>query len=523
MRISEKKPFSESIIWDFQRKYYSRSGVNAWRKGEVPHYVTSNSVMGKTYAQLVLAFLKDLSQEGKTKETVYLLELGAGHGRLCYHFFKHFEKLYTPFSDQIPAFCYILSDFAESNISFLKNHPHLKPYVEKGCLDFALFDCTQSKEIQLQHANISIKERSLEQPLIAVGNYFFDSIPQELFYIKNGKLYQGLISLKEKDKRTADGHKATNLEKLQVNYSYSPLFKPPYKETYLNELLSDYLDKFSNTHVLFPYIGIRCLHQLQRLSKKGLLLITADKGYHREASLKGRKAPLLVHHHGCFSLTVNYHAIKKYCENRGGLALFPGHSVNSINLGCLLFLPNPAQFIETKVAYEYLVNDYGPDDYFSIKKTLERNFSSMSLPNIMAALRCSGYDARLFGQMFSRIMKILSKEKIRKEDAQSFIEMTDRIWDMYYPIGERNDLAYQIARLLYQLGAYKQSVSYFQYSMRKNYDQSINVLYHLARCFYQLNDCAKALSYAKKINALDKEHEGALKLLHELGKKTYLR
>lgn len=87
--LEKQQPFSQSLIWQLQRAYFMR----AWRSGEVPHYITSNPVMGRTYAELVLAFLCDLSLKGQRKETVYLLVLRAGYDRLCYHFFKHFEKL----------------------------------------------------------------------------------------------------------------------------------------------------------------------------------------------------------------------------------------------------------------------------------------------------------------------------------------------------------------------------------------------------------------------------------------------
>ena len=81
--LEKQKPFSQSLIWQLQRDYFSQTGIEAWRSSEeVPHYITSNPVVGKSYGELMLAFLRDLSLRGQTEETVYLLELGAGHGRL---------------------------------------------------------------------------------------------------------------------------------------------------------------------------------------------------------------------------------------------------------------------------------------------------------------------------------------------------------------------------------------------------------------------------------------------------------
>ena len=83
-QIEEATPFSKSLIWQLNRDYYQNTGVDAWRQGIVPHNLTSNSMVGKTYAELIFAFLKDLAAKGQTQEKIYIMELGAGHGRLSF-------------------------------------------------------------------------------------------------------------------------------------------------------------------------------------------------------------------------------------------------------------------------------------------------------------------------------------------------------------------------------------------------------------------------------------------------------
>ncbi|MEM6815426.1 MAG: SAM-dependent methyltransferase [Bacteroidota bacterium] len=142
---------------------------------------------------MVLALLRDLTAKSQIEATVYLIELGAGHGRLCYHFIKNFETYHQPAI--APPFCYVLSDFTKANLDFMKNHTRLQPYLEKGWIDFALFDATTDTHIQLTHSSRTIKTNTLEQPLVVIANYFFDSIPQELFRIQNGKIEQTLLSI----------------------------------------------------------------------------------------------------------------------------------------------------------------------------------------------------------------------------------------------------------------------------------------------------------------------------------------
>lgn len=111
-------------------------------------------MVGKTYAELILGFLKDLAAKGQLLDTVYILELGAGHGRLAFHILQHLEKLIALSDERIPPYCYILSDIVENNLNFFQRHPQLQHFIKKGILDFAYYDAIGGKEIHLRHAEV---------------------------------------------------------------------------------------------------------------------------------------------------------------------------------------------------------------------------------------------------------------------------------------------------------------------------------------------------------------------------------
>ncbi len=182
--IQSKTPFAESIIWQLNRDFYQEQGIKAWSEGIVPHQMTSNSQVGKTYAELIFALLKDLADKGNL-EIVYLVELGAGHGRLAFHILKHLDKLVAGTNRVMPQYCYVLSDIVEDNLSFFMDHPQLQYYLEKGELDIAYFDAIDSKELHLRYAQKTIHAMELKTPIVAIANYFFDSIPNDLYYIKD--------------------------------------------------------------------------------------------------------------------------------------------------------------------------------------------------------------------------------------------------------------------------------------------------------------------------------------------------
>lgn len=510
-QLDSSKPFSQSKLWELQARYYAERGIQAWRTGEVPHYVTSNPAMGKTYAELVYAFLCDLGRKGQTQETVYLLELGAGHGRLCYHFWKNLEVLLQAEVSPVPSLCYILSDMHGNNQDFWHAHPRLQPYFEKGWIDFAVYDATQPAELQLALAKTQLSTNSLSQPLIAIANYFFDSIPQELFFISEQEIYPTWVSL-EIPATAKDASPKEMLKHIQVNYEVQAATENPYAEPYLKDLLDHYAQTLRPTHLLFPDTGIRCLHHLRQLSQQGLLLLTADKGSHRATALDRRHPPTLAKH-GSFSLSVNYHALKSYCQSEKGLPLFPKHHTAYLQIGCLLFVSEPTTFRGTQLAFDRFVNTFGPDDYFSLKKFLEGEIPEMDFRTLMASIRLSGYDARLFLQLAPQLESTLVQ--LTSEERWGLFQTLILVWDLYFPLGEQQDLAFTIGGILYELAFFEEAIRFFDLSAQLYGPQS-DVLFNQALCHAALNRPEVAKEVIQALLKKEPAHPDAQQFLAQL-------
>lgn len=510
--LEEREPFSRSMIWKLQRDYFSEAGIDAWRSGEVPHYITSNPVVGKTYAELVLAILRDLAFQGKTREIVYLVELGAGHGRLCYHFLKHFERFYRSGALPLPPFRYILSDFADATIDFWREHPRFRPYIDKGMLDFALFDAEHSEHLALKHTGVVLGPGSSDQPLIVMANYFFDTIPQDLFRIRDGTIEGCLVSLST----GADPSKASVAElidMLEIGYEYEKLARSPYADyPVADKILREYGSGLRHTHLLFPKTGIDCLERLSALSRRGLVLLSSDKGEHHISNLDGYPPPALSKH-GSFSLSVNYHALRQYCVHRGGMPLFPRQLHKHLDHVCFFFLSDARLFTETVDAYERYVGDFGPDDYFSLKKLIEKHLDELTYNDIMGAIRLSGYDARLFLQMFPRLIDILPS--ISENERWNVLLIVPRIWDTYYPLGEGEDLAFALGYLLECLSFYKEAFAYYRLSLTI-YGKTAGSLFRIAHCYCDTGDRESARSVIDELKAYDDGSDAFTEAMKEL-------
>jgi len=505
--------FAESPVWQLQQQYFTETGIDAWRQGEVPHYITSNPVVAKTYAGLVYAFLCDLANTHKGQEKVYLLELGSGHGRFCYHFLKHLDQLTANTGHSLPGFCYVLSDFTEGMLDYWKTHPRLQPYYQKGQLDHCLLNAPEAEEISLCISGKTIKKESLRQPLVVIANYFFDTIPQDLFFVQDHQVHHCHVTVglpENRENKTA----GEVIRGLTVSEQQKPLLEQkPYPEEFLNQIIGQYADQLeSDTYVLFPHTGLRCMDHLAHLSNQGMILLTADRGCHRLSELENRPFPVMAVH-GSFSYPVNYHAFKVYSSNREGIALFPRHQHESLVLGCLLNTPLAARLSETKLAFQRFVDDFSPDDFYTLKQWFVSAGSSSGLKELLAGLRLSGYDARFFSQLLPRLTELALS--VNEQEKWNIFQVIHRVWEMYYPLGEEDDLAFNLGELLFNLQFPKEALAYFHLSDRL-YGFGAHRSYNIALCHYAINDHITALRMAREIYEKAPDHSQNTALLNHL-------
>ena len=64
---------------------------------------------------------------------------------------------------------YVMTDFTESNFKFWKEHPSLKPFVDSGQLDMAIFDAVNDETITLAHSNVKLEKGKLKNPICVVA------------------------------------------------------------------------------------------------------------------------------------------------------------------------------------------------------------------------------------------------------------------------------------------------------------------------------------------------------------------
>ncbi|MCA9932239.1 MAG: SAM-dependent methyltransferase, partial [Anaerolineales bacterium] len=191
--IEGDRRLSQSLLWQIQRLYFERSGMAAWQDDVVPHSISSNPVMARTYSRVVWGYLRDCAAAAQAgdmaldpAQPIYIVELGAGSGRLAHHFLHQFHDRQANGTLAGLTVKYVMTDFVPQIVEFWQQQEKLQRWVDAGLLDFALFDVTDKRLLSLRHANLTLTPDRFANPPILIANYFFDSIPQDSFVIEDG-------------------------------------------------------------------------------------------------------------------------------------------------------------------------------------------------------------------------------------------------------------------------------------------------------------------------------------------------
>ena len=86
------------------------------------------------------------------------MELGTGSGRSSYYILKKIEKLQKQLKLDHIKFCYVMTDFTESNLKYWDSHPALQHYLQNGMLDFAIFNMEEDSTVHLRKAGTVLTE-----------------------------------------------------------------------------------------------------------------------------------------------------------------------------------------------------------------------------------------------------------------------------------------------------------------------------------------------------------------------------
>lgn len=485
--LENQQRLSESLLWKLQNTAYTQFGPEAWSHKGVPFYVTSNPYTVKQYAHTVVGFLRDcMTPESPTpidaSKPIYIMDLGAGTGRFGYLFIITLLSLLSSPQLQKLNFCYVMTDISEKNIDFLQKHPYLKPLIEQGILDFAFYNANQTTPITLINQSKTLTKELIENPIILIANYFFDTIPQDLFKKDHGRLDEGRISISI-DPTLIPGEPTANNPQIipQMQYSFT------YPKTHLmgslnnpelNSLLQEYVKTIPDSTFLFPTGALQTLMYFQELSKNKLFLLAGDQGICTKEQMPSFEPTIA--RHGTFSISVNYDAISYFFTSNNGSSLVTSLSNNQFVVMSGILGGPLSQFMETETAFRTQLDYFEPCDYWRLINYTEDGWPNPPLEYILLLLKWGNWDPMVFNDYFPSILKQLPHSSLELKD--QYKHVIKNVFENFYPVAlEEGAFIMNLGVLLYQIQEYQLALQYYNqaFKLMKNDPQ---LLQNIAAC-----------------------------------------
>ena len=360
-------PLRLSRLWSLQRECYSRMGQSAWSENLIPSFVTSNAFVARGTARLIAAALWDAhargGERGLSGEPVYIVELGAGHGKLGYLVVEallRMRALLPPAGAGAAAnalpFCYVLTDSVDGNVRAMRAAPGASDWIAAGALDFAV--CDVERDALDAPLELIVSGRALREPrhaLFCIAKYVVSALTTDAFRVTgDGALAQARVALisplaidaaaaaEEGAEVPGEGVDTVVVAKplapeiisrLRYEWTYdapcaADALPPPYAgDASLLSLVRAYAAGGSGGGtVTVPLGGLHLLRRVRALAgRAGALVLLGDKGTTTLSAALATGDPHIAAH-GAVSVGVNFHALRAATTAAGGFSLCSPHA-----------------------------------------------------------------------------------------------------------------------------------------------------------------------------------------------------
>ena len=541
--LEEFTQCSKSHLWKLMMAFYDRKGPESWAQGIVPHFITCNMFIGKSYAKVLHGFLRDSLSSGSVdvNEPLYIIELGTGSGKFSFFMLKALEEMQSVCDFPLRKVIYVMTDFTESNFHFWRDHAQLKRYFDNGMLDAAIFNAVTDSTIKLWKSGTVLGPGTCKNPICVVANYLFDTLYHDIFQVDGGLLKEGLISVGSKHAEEPDPLEPEIINRFENHYEYRPITADYYDEedgdeVHFRRLLKWYhhyfQDKPSGASILLPIGALRALRKLGAFSGGRALVLSGDKGNNNPEQFSGLADPHIAVH-GSFSLMVNYHAIGAWFTSKGGFALHNPQEEASLKVSCFVLdtamavgddvsvdsdaawmgsafddkdAARAKKFPHLTQAFTDAVDQFGPNDFFVLQKSLKEDCPNVPLRAVVALLKLGDWDPDVFFKFRDVILHHAPSCGVKLRN--DLVRGIPRVWSNYYVMDLEKDIAFEIGRFYYGIRDYRNALVYYGESTATIGEHHVTC-HNQGLCFYSLGELETALTHFHKAHRLNAEYEKA--------------
>mgnify|MGYP002826865013 CR=1 FL=1 len=475
---------SESVVWDIQRRYFEHAGQDAWSKGVVPHYVTTNAYVAKSYARVIAAYVEDLKAMtgeggGLPEGPIHVVEMGAGSGRLG--FLLSHELALLSRDRELPPFRVVLTDFTDTNVDAWLAHPDLADAFAEGRLDCARFDADDPAPLALRHSGETLDQ--VDGPVIVVANYVVDTLRQDAFAVRDGRLHEVLVraSMPTDAERTAEDPEASR--DVDLSKTQRPTRLPYYDDAVLDGILQDYVGALDDAEILLPTGMIGALRYLRGRCDGRMLVVMGDKGYRAPRDMEGRTLGSLVKH-GSFSVMANLDAVGR---SLGGVMLTHGNRYTRFTIAAAT--TQTAPFRRLRGAYRDHIDSFGPAEYHRGFKLVRQAEGETPLAQILLLLRVSGYDPVVFARYGEQVLEACGEANAAMQ--QDLALCLAQVLDRTYALSPKDDVRFVAGRVFFRMERIVEAAQQFTKVTEVTPDRR-TAWFNLGLCHERMGDPAEA-------------------------------
>ena len=165
-----------------------------------------------------------------------------------------------------------------------------------------------------------------------------------------------------------------------------------------------------------------------------------------------------------------------------------------------------ATYPHLRQAFTDSIDQFGPNDFFVLQKSLKEDCANPPLRSVIALLKLSDWDPDVFFKFRDVILNQAPSCGIKLRN--DLIRGIPRVWTNYYMMDLEKDIAFEIGRFYYGIRDYHNALWYYMESTRTIGEHHVT-FHNQGLCHYSNSSLPTALENFKKALALNKDYEKA--------------
>lgn len=463
LELQDFTPVKDSMVWSLLEQFYQNQGSDAWKQKLVPQGSTANCYTADTYAGIVKGFFRDLMAGGEFKPPI-IIELGGGSGRFAWQFLNRLLN-YHFVDEDCPAFTYMLTDAATANIESWSKKKRFQPLIDNDLLEFAELWVKPDPILKTSAGNVTPADIE-NRPVILIANYLFDSIPTDMFRIKDNQIERVLMSVKS-EKKDFLKKPINTFAGLTETFNSTPIDGDPTTHPLINKILQGYAKLEGDFHFPVPETGFRFLESF--LGRKAPTMLLAGDMAYSDPEEFDLGSPFIFDSY--IAHYTNFHMFAELFQAHGGFTQFQRQP--DVDFCCGAFLaPGNAKakdvvwFNDTKkTATEYL-KEFNPYDAHELSDMIHALDGDVSIRQVLAWMRFSKFDPEVASACLPILFEHLEQGEEHPNEQQLY-EAYMESYQAFFPDGAPVDIDCGIAHLFLDINYNEEALQLIESSIQE--------------------------------------------------------